>query len=151
MPDGLASVSPNLAAVVKQEKVADDTKVVTIKSVMSSISFTHFAKDVTWAKDLYEDFVEPTLKQPFYWETWRRNPYTEPNRCVSHGDAYDSINVLAIGMGDGTTWSYTNDHCKWGISVTGSWVCVGDINRMTSQKNRGGFVCCDISLYMMVS
>ena len=35
-------------------------------------------------------------------------------------------------------WSESKDHAKWGISIENNWVCVGDINRMISQKKRGG-------------
>ena len=53
---------------------------------------------------------------------------------------------MSIKFGQGTAheaiFPYTRDHCKWGISCTGSTVCVGDINRMTSQKKRGGGTAC---------
>jgi hypothetical protein len=35
-------------------------------------------------------------------------------------------------------WPETHDHAKWGISTHSNWVCVGDINRMISQRKRGG-------------
>lgn len=55
-------------------------------------------------------------------------------------------------------WPYTKDHAKWAISeepdergqkesdmevpTQPSWVCVADINRMTSQEKRGGGAIC---------
>ncbi len=36
-------------------------------------SFKVFGKSGSWGKDLYADLVEPTLKLPFKWETWRRS------------------------------------------------------------------------------
>jgi len=39
----------------------------------SSAVFTVFGKSASWDSDLYEDLVEPTLKLPFRWETWRRS------------------------------------------------------------------------------
>lgn len=66
----------------------------------------------------------------------------------------------------GYTWSYTRDHAKWAISeedaergvktvelhdgtmladepgTVSDWVCVADINRMTSQERRGGGAVC---------
>ena len=36
------------------------------------------------------------------------------------------------------TFSETLDHSKWAISVNKDWVFIGDLNRMHSQKNRGG-------------
>jgi deoxyribonuclease-2 len=66
----------------------------------------------------------------------------------------------------GYSWSYTRDHAKWAISeevaergvktvqlhdgttladepgTVSDWVCVADINRMTSQERRGGGAVC---------
>lgn len=55
-------------------------------------------------------------------------------------------------------WAYTKDHAKWAISAAAdergkaeddkalstpiSWVCVADMNRMTSQEKRGGGAIC---------
>jgi deoxyribonuclease-2 len=40
----------------------------------------------------------------------------------------------------GATWAWpeTDDHAKWGITQKNNRVCVGDINRMVAQENRGG-------------
>jgi deoxyribonuclease II len=35
-------------------------------------------------------------------------------------------------------WPETHDHAKWGIMTHSNWICVGDINRMISQRKRGG-------------
>ena len=59
---------------------------------------------------------------------------------------------------DGYVWEYTKDHAKWAISEEPAdrgdhdvddragkktdWVCVADINRMTSQEKRGGGAVC---------
>lgn len=55
------------------------------------------------------------------------------------------------------SWHYTKDHSKWAISEPiemrgksdinnvnseSSWVCIADINRMTSQEKRGGGAIC---------
>lgn len=34
-------------------------------------------------------------------------------------------------------WPETHDHAKWAITKDNNWVCVGDINRMISQRKRG--------------
>jgi len=35
-------------------------------------------------------------------------------------------------------WAEVKDHAKWALSESGAWICVGDINRMISQRKRGG-------------
>jgi deoxyribonuclease II len=66
----------------------------------------------------------------------------------------------------GYLWSYTRDHAKWAISeedqdrgveivqtrggkalankpgTVSDWICVADMNRMTSQEKRGGGAIC---------
>jgi deoxyribonuclease-2 len=46
------------------------------------------------------------------------------------------INLGALGAH--WAWPETHDHAKWGITMHQPWVCVGDINRMISQRKRGG-------------
>jgi len=144
MPNNLATAAPNLTAAVHQERISATSSIMPLTSSVSGVHFTHYGKGPTWGKDLYEDLVEADLKQPFFWETWRRNPYTEASFCTQDGHAYDSVNVMSISFGpnEEDQFKYTRDHCKWGVSQTGSWVCVGDINRMTSQRHRGGGAAC---------
>jgi len=107
------------------------------------VKFTSFAKDNQWGQDLYDDLVEPTLQTPMEWETWRRSPYLN-SLCAStksSGVKYDVLNVESITIGS-DKWLYTQDHSKWGCSSRPSWVCVGGINRMPSQRSRGGDTLC---------
>jgi len=102
-------------------------------------SFTHFAKDDSWGKDLYDDLVEPYFKQAFQWETWRRAPYL-PSLCPPTTQ-YPTLNVASISI-DSFAFPYTDDHSKWGVSIKDSWSCIGGINRMESQRKRGGGTIC---------
>jgi len=102
--------------------------------------FTGFSKNAPWDKDLDTDLIAPTLKVGMYWETWMRPLF--PSACPPQVP-YPSINVLNIAAG-GLTWKETNDHSKWGISMDPAkpWVCIGTINRMESQRKRGGGAIC---------
>ena len=68
-----------------------------------------------------------------------------PSYCGGiDGAKFTSVNIEDMQMGAGSplaiTFKYTSDHSKWGISLTKDepYVCVGDINRMQSQRARGG-------------
>ena len=86
-------------------------------------------------------------------------------------DEVTTVNLGVLEDSDGNPltgyiWDYTHDHAKWGISeateyrgeeldatdphkrmpdcdgTESDWVCVADINRMTSQEKRGGGAVC---------
>ncbi len=71
-------------------------------------------------------------------ETWIRGPI--PPIADSDGihKTFDIKYVNLGSMGVHWAWPETHDHAKWGITLHEPWVCVGDINRMISQRKRGG-------------
>ena len=144
MPSALSSEVPNLTELVNGGKtsISDTTSVEKISSVNGQ-SFTSFAKTTAFNSDLYEDLVIPKLGSSFEWQTWRRASGT-PEDSYCKGD-YDSENVLYTSFPfNNLQWHYTKDHSKYGISSGGSdsYICVGGINRMVSQRKRGGGTVC---------
>lgn len=60
-------------------------------------------------------------------ETWGNgNGGLLPANCSGK---YETLSNLYIKFDDTNEYSYTTDHSKYGISETGTWVCIGDINR----------------------
>jgi hypothetical protein len=51
---------------------------------------------------------------------------------------WDVMNVKNLSFGSGLVFDETKDHSKWGVTTDKRILCVGDINRMISQRNRGG-------------
>lgn len=106
---------------------------------------TTFAKYTTFGKDLYSDLVAPMLAVPLLVETWpngpgRMNSSCRPPFIVENVSEMDFPNV---SNEDFTT---RHDHAKWAISldVKKPYVCVGDINRMETQRRRAGGTACFI-------
>jgi len=51
--------------------------------------------------------------------------------------------MVAQSSDGNITWTEGQDHAKWAVMLDGSSnLCVGDINRMTTQRNRGGGAVC---------
>jgi deoxyribonuclease II len=101
-------------------------------------SFKVIAKNKEWNKDFWNDLVGPTLKDDMDDETWIRGPI--PPIADSDG-IHKTFDIKFINMGAlGLHWAWpeTHDHAKWGITLHEPWICVGDINRMISQRKRGG-------------
>ena len=105
---------------------------------VGGMPFKVIAKNRQWNDDFWNDLVGPTLKEDMKVETWIRGPI--PPIADSDG-VHKTFDIKYINMGPlGAHWAWpeTHDHAKWGITVKSDWVCVGDINRMVSQRKRGG-------------
>jgi deoxyribonuclease-2 len=107
-------------------------------STIGGMPFKVIAKNQLWNKDFWNDLVGPTLKDDMDVETWIRGPIAP----IADSDGiHKTFDIKYINLGPlGTHWAWpeTHDHAKWGITLNSPWVCVGDINRMISQRKRGG-------------
>jgi deoxyribonuclease-2 len=114
-----------------------DSNVIDCKS-RGGLAFKVIAKNRKWNKDFWNDLVGPTLKADMNVETWIRGKI--PPTLDSDGihKTFDVKYVDFSPLGLPWTWPETHDHAKWGVTIDSDWVCVGDINRMVSQKMRGG-------------
>ena len=100
--------------------------------------FKVLAKNREWGKDFWNDWVGPQLQADMDVETWIRGPIPP---VVDSDGIHKTFDVKFINLGPlGLHWAWpeTHDHAKWGITTDSNWVCVGDINRMISQRKRGG-------------
>lgn len=137
--------NPNLKALLDKDFITD-AGTSTKKLKIGTKTFTSFAKNKNWGNDVYEDLIAPGLKAGLLVETWMRGSEIG-SYCTPKSD-YDVMDVNAMDAygADGTTkitWTEGSDHSKWAISVDGSnQVCVGDLNRMTTQRDRGGGALC---------
>lgn len=78
-------------------------------------------------------------------ETWQNGATSikMPNYCKSDGYAHNIQNVREVRFADGRSWQESQDHSKWAVSdAIGRTACIGDINRQTSQRKRGGGTVC---------
>ena len=124
-------------------------------------TFYQFAKSKYWGKDIWDDLVAPYFETPLYVETWRdgsggrMSSICGPN--ASSIVEYDIYEIANMEMDDSVAWKGTQDHSKWAIAASNDnataaiesgvlsgaiAACVGDMNRMCSQENRGGGALC---------
>ncbi|XP_043205328.1 deoxyribonuclease-2-alpha-like [Amphibalanus amphitrite] len=111
-------------------------------------TFTSYAKARDFGDDLYSGLVAPTLTTGLFAETWR-NGATEtqlPSNCSAVEPVLNVQNITATAAGGPLPFEFgtTKDHSKWAVSddSTQPWVCVGDVNRMSTQSDRGGGTVC---------
>ena len=100
--------------------------------------FMVIAKNKRWNRDFWNDLVVHQLADDMDDETWIRGPIpplVDPNG-VHRTQDIKFIDTTQVGAP--WIWPETKDHAKWGITLKKNYVCVGDINRMISQRARGG-------------
>eukprot|EP01130_Rhizamoeba_saxonica_P000805 TRINITY_DN10716_c0_g1_i1.p1 TRINITY_DN10716_c0_g1~~TRINITY_DN10716_c0_g1_i1.p1 ORF type:complete len:355 (-),score=42.31 TRINITY_DN10716_c0_g1_i1:45-1082(-) len=112
----------------------------------NGMKFIDFAKSKYWDDDLYENLVSTNLSTSLLVETWGRplmQSYCKP------AYKYNVVNIDHVGFDSSIVFKETKDHAKWAISPSKTITCIGDINRMTSQRKRGGGTTCttDSSIY----
>ena len=151
IPSSLQSLYPDL-----YDAVMNDAHTTSASTTVQFLTFSlgkssikqvmALAKTKNWGLDFWDDLVAPTTESDLAVETWIRGG-TLPPEC---GGAYKIVDVSEVKVGK-YGWSETKDHSKYGITLRSSfggssdgtpWVCVGDINRMESQRERGGGAVC---------
>lgn len=102
-----------------------------LKTIKLSDTITHVSKHKAWQQSIYDDYLAPTFGKLIQ-ESWLRPGYDVTDDVLSAEE-------LAWPRGD-VKWNERQDHSKWAVSRDDNnpWAAVLDLNRMTSQKHRGG-------------
>jgi deoxyribonuclease-2 len=117
--------------------VAGNSNVVDLKTA-GGLEFKVIAKNRLWNQDFWNGLVGPKLEDDMDVDTWIRGPVPPVADTDGIRKTFD-IKYINLGpLGIHVAWPETHDHAKWGITTQTDWVCVGDINRMISQRKRGG-------------
>lgn len=107
---------------------------------IGGMPFTVFAKNSAWNDDFWNDGVGPAVDDELECETWVRGamPLTVDRHGVARAIDVKFINMGALGIH--VVFPETADHAKHAIGKdpNKALICVGDINRMISQRKRGG-------------
>jgi len=99
-----------------------------------------FAKFNDFQADIYNDLISPHFEVNLFTETWQNGP----GRCASNcSDGNFVKNIVSMDI-LGNQYTETKDHSKWALSEDSvhAMLCIGGINRMTSQFHRGGASFC---------
>lgn len=70
----------------QQTKFVKNPPFYNMETLVSSkgVHFTSFAKSRKFKKELYEDWVAPSLNDNLYVETWRNGGGNIPSDCTKH-------------------------------------------------------------------
>jgi deoxyribonuclease-2 len=126
-----------LAGVIDANAAGNSNVLRNLKTV-GGTQFMVIAKNRAWNQDFWNGLVGPTLGEDMDVDTWIRGAVAPVSDTDGIHKTYD-IKYINLGpLGIHMAWPETHDHAKWGITTHSNWVCVGDINRMISQRKRGG-------------
>jgi len=145
LPDGWKDSYPNIQKAMDGDMINDKSyqDILPLTS-MGGEQFHHFAKNGKFGKDLYHDYVAPTISSDLFAETWQFGTVIGPS-CTNF-----KVNDIQNLIVDTPTMKFSfrnhNDHSKFALTTTPiqsqGAVCIGDINREPSQFRRGGGTMC---------
>lgn len=93
----------------------------------------HIAKPHSFEKDIYQDYLVEVYGGPCRVESWMRGQPMHESDTVKH--------VKCMKTYHDEVYTETHDHSKIAVSsqlLPMPWTFIGDLNRMESQKTRGG-------------
>lgn len=111
-------------------------KIIKINVLKISEDIVHIAKPYNIHIDIYSDYIARNSSCKWNVESWIRGHHIN-----NKNDMIVDISTLQY---DTIRYTSHQDHSKWAVSNM-NYYWVGDLNRMTSQYNRGGggFICND--------
>jgi deoxyribonuclease-2 len=142
LPTDFIADNANVDKVMKGSRVesAPWNKSVRLLSAQKQ-EFISFAKFSNYQRDLYDAWVAPYLASELDVETWQNGRAALPSNCSTK---YHVLNVKKLNV-SGEYFKNSKDHAKWAITSAGNWICIGDINRESTQFHRpGGTVCSEL-------
>ena len=153
VPKWASTKYPTLASAASgnHSKKGKSFNVLTFSS-LGGHSFTSFAKAKHFDKDLYAELVAPTLKTNLMVESWPNGPGKMHSSCDGNYKV-ENVDSLDFEIKSKIKFATHKDHAKWAVAYSEQttmpdaekYVCIGDINRMETQKKRGGGTVCFVN------
>jgi deoxyribonuclease-2 len=144
VPNTVASIYENIAALASPSPPVIKSPSFQYRSFLSlgGNNFTDFAKSKYCACELYTAIVAPSLQSDMAVLSWGRPLMGSGCRPATAYDVLD-ISGMVLDLPEGKiSYNETKEHSKLGFVAKGDLICIGDINRMTSQASRGGGTTC---------
>jgi len=132
----LYHMSPHIYLSNNIEKIIFDSKRLlkekNCTKLLLNENIFHVAKSSLYHIDIYEDYLVPEFGGPCQVESWMRGQQMKETPMVTH--------IKEMMGTNSKSYTESHDHSKIAISSNkeSHWVFIGDLNRMESQKNRGG-------------
>nr|XP_022326003.1 deoxyribonuclease-2-alpha-like isoform X3 [Crassostrea virginica] len=141
LPPSFSSENPILTGLLSQHQkhvTSPPYQLETTLHTSDGVVLHNFAKSTDFHKDLYDAWINERINHDLFVETWQNGAGSLDSNCT---EQYKVYNIQIIRFPNGS-FKESKDHSKWAVSRTGSWICIGDINRQSTQFHRGGGTMC---------
>jgi deoxyribonuclease-2 len=98
-----------------------------------------FVKSSSEEVDIWSDCIGAYFETNMQVESWVHGEL-EGSYCPPYTQ-FETVDIKSINFGDGNEFIEYDDHSKWGLGAN-PLVCFGDMNRIITQKERGGSTYC---------
>ncbi|XP_075559681.1 cell-death-related nuclease 7-like isoform X1 [Dermacentor variabilis] len=101
------------------------------------------AKPPNWQKDVYTEGLRDQVKDNITVQSWRNGAGGAEDTYCTRNYSVRDVNMIGVQTSDGyAEFGSSEDHSKWCVAQEKGIFCVSSLNRMNSQKKRGGEVTC---------
>lgn len=139
---GLASnaMSTDEASAVAPDNCASAVSNATVLHITAADqTATLLAKPGELHEDIWDQIVAPEMGcAGLLVESWLHSTSRLANTCCKD---HCTVDAAGVRFG-GNRWTVMQDHAKWGVCCDKAVVCFGDMNRVHSQRVRGGMTLC---------
>lgn len=147
-PPSLLAEHPQLALLLQKSFIHSPPWLLVDKLIATgNASFLSFAKNGHFDQDVYEAAVGATLRTDLLASSWRNGGGGRlPPACGGPNHVLDVLQMRISDANASHTFDNSEDHSKWAVSFNrpgeADYVCIGSLNRMHSQLERGGETLC---------
>uniref|UniRef100_A0A224YWF6 Deoxyribonuclease II n=1 Tax=Rhipicephalus zambeziensis TaxID=60191 RepID=A0A224YWF6_9ACAR len=107
------------------------------------------AKSPRWIRDVYTEDMVNEMKDSIFVQSWKNgNGGAQKSFCGFKYSVTDISYVRIQDHGKVAHFSSREDHSKWYVTKTRSIFCFSTLNRMCSQRSRGGEITCLDDFYL---
>uniref|UniRef100_A0A6M2E628 Putative deoxyribonuclease ii n=1 Tax=Amblyomma tuberculatum TaxID=48802 RepID=A0A6M2E628_9ACAR len=101
------------------------------------------AKPPNYPKDIYTDELNKQMNDSIVVQSWKNGAGGAQDMLCSRGYSVNDVEVIDVKTKHGNAkFSSKEDHSKWYVTRHKGIFCFSSLNRMLSQKKRGGEITC---------
>lgn len=124
---------------IQKDTIQELNATISCSTELIDNKYVMFVKTSENEIDIWSDCIAEYFGTEMRVESWVHGEL-EGSYCPPDVN-FRTLDIKSVNFGDGNSFVEYDDHSKWGLGVS-PLVCYGDMNRVTTQKTRGGSTYC---------